>query len=530
MVEKRLHIESTTKPWFGPRARAKAQLAQFVGQQSSHAQFIEVFSTYLGKSSLFLRGIRFIKFRNQADGFEFSIALCWMGSCQTSRQLVYDISQEIVSLTGWYPLVAGDRLGSRSTARKASPAVIVPQDCGSQPSSEMVSFESAVPSDGGCAIRIKMRNGNSFLLDAGLPDQLQISETDKFLLLSHTHLDHFGGLLQSNLPDLEVYVSPATFRILSLRQPKWIEQNSDRVRLVSPGTSVDAGNGIQISNFSVPHCAGSTGWKVCDSRSEVVYSGDISIRTGRHNFLPKLAQMFSPDGQNEKILFLDATMAGRDFGAANDAIGVLELSNGSRPLVIIASEIDHLMYAYLDLYFQTMGGENRNQISFVMSSRAKETFTAVHNDYLVDRDMRLDPFIEGQFGSKRSAWGESRSLYWLDELASSIQGAVIYFVTPQDFASSRLPTVANAVKIAGRLSDSLYIPSEWEWIDGIDTSTWTSHSNSKTLVESIGWMTRNQIQVILFHNFSNRLKRFVSEHNLKARAVRTSGQELLVVQ
>ncbi len=57
---------------------------------------------------------------------------------------------------------------------------------------------------------------------------------------------------------------------------------------------------------------------------------------------------------------------------------------------------------------------------------------------------------------------------------------------------------------------------------GIDTSPWTAHSSEEALIDFVRLLEKRGVQVVLFHNFSRRLKKFARTHALAAKALQGS--------
>ena len=53
---------------------------------------------------------------------------------------------------------------------------------------------------------------------------------------------------------------------------------------------------------------------------------------------------------------------------------------------------------------------------------------------------------------------------------------------------------------------------------------WTAHSSEETLIDFVRLLEKRGVQVVLFHNFSRRLKKFARSHALAAKAQRGSIQ------
>ena len=210
-----VHIpyETSHKPWFGPRRRARELLNQRnVVLPPSEA--LEAIKSIVGPEASAIQRVRFIDYvhRGKPD-FRYTIALVWTFSNSTLRQALYTKAEELVRATGWYPLPQGERIASRLALHNFRR--IINWDSNQVPGveGELLSIENAVGAEGGCAIRVRLGNA-SLLLDSGLPGHLRTLDTDRAILLSHFHLDHSGGLLTEATHDLPIVTSRSTAQML----------------------------------------------------------------------------------------------------------------------------------------------------------------------------------------------------------------------------------------------------------------------------------------------------------------------------
>jgi hypothetical protein len=102
---------SSTKPWFGPRRRARDTLAHRTDLLPP-GQTLERIRDMVGDKFSAIQEVRFIDFVHRDEDFRYTISLLWTLSSQSARQALYEHADSIVRATGWYPLVQGERLGS----------------------------------------------------------------------------------------------------------------------------------------------------------------------------------------------------------------------------------------------------------------------------------------------------------------------------------------------------------------------------------------------------------------------------------
>lgn len=120
-------------------------------------------------------------------------------------------------------------------------------------------------------------------------------------------------------------------------------------------------------------------WSTSDSAArQVIYecAEEVVRQTGWYPL---------PQGARRTILFLDATMSGREFGAgATDSAGaVLESFKRASDVFVISSDAEQLLYAYLDLFQRTKDDTQlRNRVSFIVTKRLKRVFRLVHAAFM----------------------------------------------------------------------------------------------------------------------------------------------------
>lgn len=505
-------FETTSKPWFGPRRRARELLlAHRSTDLVSPARTIEVLTSDEATASA-VQHVRFVDFIHREERFRYTIAVCWLTSDPGARQRLYDLAPDFVRRTGWYPLPQGERLRStKSMVRSANlpDGKSLPRLSGNR----IKSVKAAGPSEQGCSLRIELDSGESLLLDAGF--EVASIPSDRLVLLSHVHSDHSGGVVRGDVSHLPVAISRGTWQLLVHRL-----RAETKIHTVTPGDTYHLSDHVKMGCFAVPHLPGAIGYWLDDPDSRVVFTGDISLRTSRHDFIPHLEKLAATDRKN--LFLLDATMAGRDAGASL-ATPAKQLVSSGCDLVIVGESAEHLLYAYIDLFHTVQRSEeHRHTVSFVCSSELRPMFSILHVPFIRRELAELDPFLAAQYGSTMSAWGESRWLYWRQQLAGPPAGRLIHFTPVADFDASVGGPGAIVVYI-GRPNKAPEDPRRTT----VDTTPWTLHSNQQAVVEATRKLSNLGARVGLFHNHSRRIKKFISNNELAAEVIRSSKPILL---
>lgn len=492
----------TTKPWFGPRRRAREQLAGHRTTVLSPEESIRELQRLLGPHAGAIQELRFIDYVHRGQSFRYTIALVWMDSDPQARDRAYDCAESMVQATGWYPLPQGERMQSalKLSAFKRGLSLTATPPRIAEPLS---SLTSAVPVGDGAAIRLST-GSEGVLLDTGLPGRLEPAHLDRLVLLTHSHRDHSGGLDAVIKARIPVVMSEGTAGVLATVAPAQFRRLDDLI-VVRPGDVLELG-GVRVESFAVPHTLGATGFAVSDGTRNVVYPGDVSLRTSRHDFLPRLQAQFAAGQEN--WLLLDATMAARPSGATTDnaAAELLEHSEQYSDLVVTAADIDLLLYAYLDVFHNVSQSARRHSVSFLVAPRLRPLFETTHSAFIQREHEDLDPFILGQYKATMTAWAESRWLYWMND-ARRFQspGKRIWFV-PANERKAVAPSGRAGVVYVGRGD----VPDPLPWpADSLDvpTTAWSLHSGTEVLRDAIRAIG-GDARIVLFHDFPRRLRKF----------------------
>lgn len=522
--------ECSDRPWFGPKTRAAEHLRAHRRSVSLPQEAIREMLLILGPAKHSIQHIRFIDFRNSSQsGFRYTIALVEMASNAEARDAMFELAGEIVARTGWYPLVQGERLSSLAAERRfwAQDVRGVRRRLPLQLGGELRSLEAATGEGGGCAIRVRMDDGN-ILLDSGLPGDMVPSDKDRIVLISHAHLDHSGGATGDPPWQLPVVLSPATARVLSatsrvsgdwLREHAWLLGCERDIRV----------GGVTVHSFRVPHSPGSVAYVIEGTNGSVVYSSDTVLSSARHDFVPALSDILLRHNPANCTLLLDATMAGRSYGAtsSNAALSVLKRLPDYDDIVFRARDAEQLLYAYLDLFYSVKSQPRwRSRVEFVASSSLRCIFEILHAAYIGRRLDQLDPLLVAQYGGSMSAWAETCWLYWTGpecRLGSNSTRKRLWFLTEDDHGT--IPGRARTgIVLIGRSTRDAPVELLGEHLV-IDSSGWTAHSSEAALREAIARLPRCR-RVVLFHNYPRRLNRFIRKSGIDAIALEQRGLAL----
>ena len=501
-------IESTTKPWFGPRRRARATLQsrQFVlPPQRACDELLDLTSGVPGH----LQHLRFIDYVNRDDGFRYTIVLCNTSSSPQLRDALYDQAEEFVARTGWYPLTAGTRMESVSRSPDR-PATLAPSLLASANVGSLTSVERILGPDDGCSIRLNTTK-SAILLDAGFARPARSFDGAAVVLLSHVHRDHLEGL-RSMPEQVPVVMSRQSARAGVSLGLLTTERAHHCVIEMHPGQRIKLGKEISLGAIAVPHFPGALGYVVEDDTTSLLFTGDICLKSARHDFTSELSAVVRTMKNDNRWVLLDGTMAGR--GPAGDGTDpaelILEATETHSDIAIVAPDSTYLLYAYMDVFWKAKESERfRHTLNFLVTPRLRDLFRQTHESFILRDFAQQDPFMRGQYGDAMSAWAESRWLYWLDDLASVPTGKPrLWFLEKRDYDHFAPDGSAAHVRVgrAPAIADS------WTTVQSldIDTSPWTLHSSSTVLASALEDVAK-EAKVVLFHNYADRLNRFIRQ-------------------
>ena len=509
-------FEETSRPWFGPRARARTFLESRPAKLLAPHAALDELAKHLGHLSPYLEFVRFINYVDRESKFHYTIAICWTTNNNEIRDFLYDNAEQIVEATGWYVLPQGSRLNSLNKSRAVPRGMTwsnLPQLSGG-----LSSFEAAVRPEDGCSIRIYTDENESFLLDSGLPGRIASEPSDKFVLITHSHADHTGGFTTRLKGSLPAVMSVGTARLLL--SGKWISEKDIQEMIVFSNATnyVPLGKKIEAKHFLVPHLPGAIGWIVRDDKSALIFTGDVSIRTDRHSFIDPLNSLIREQHPRKSFLMLDGTMAGRVGGASLANPGDDLLKSAQDDIVVWADSGEHLLYAYLDIFSRVQHSDLRHSSAFMVSKSARPLFEIVHDAFIRRSIKELDPFLASQYASGMSAWGESRWLFWTEDQPIDLPNMRrIWFLTTHEIEKGLGPEKCEFVHLGREDNNfSTMRPEGWIRLESVDTTPWTLHSNEASIIDAVAALSSEKNQIVLFHNFSNRLRKFIEKNELQA--------------
>jgi hypothetical protein len=513
--------------WFASRTRARAILQEYRRDVTPIHDAVRWIQEALHEYPGVLQKVRWVDQELDKERFRFTVVVCYMQSRPAARQLLFELGQEMVEVTGWYPMVHGEPLGGGAQVD------IVHQNFRRHKLPQIplgpVSVQDATNGKGGCAIRLQVGD-RSMLLDSGFKRSQAIGNTDSLVWISHGHSDHAQGWATAPNPPIAL-MSEGTASIMQSRGDI-DSQRLRSVRVLSLNPDFEwyyLGRDVRIRPFAVPHYPGAAGLEMHIGDTNLFYTGDVCLRTARLDFLERLMGRINPKESRRNIVLLDATMANREYGASGEDVPGALFRAASRveakDIVISAPSADHLLYAHLDMFnYVSKSKEHKFGWWFLMPEQARPVFQVVHYRWsklrsgrASDAARRLDPFLFAQYGGTLSAWAESTWLLWLRpgcEPPPPPHGR-IWYVTPEsrNLAAVRSPMIWAHMP-RGRREDAF---ADWApYRADVDTSPWTMHTSAKYLADAVRKLSERS-SVILFHQSAANIEQFINDYNLQAR-------------
>ncbi len=216
-------------------------------------------------------------------------------------------------------------------------------------------------------------------------------------------------------------------------------------------------------------------------------------------------------------------MVGRRHGVtkAETAVELLDSLSDHEDMVLVSDEVEQLLYAFLDLFHTAKSKPTtRSGIEFIASTKLRPVFEVIHSAFMARQLDMLDPFLDAQYGKSMSAWAETRWLYWLDRdlrLASGSRYKRIWFITKDEIGLVLRRGKIGVISIGRSYREAVASLLEADVLD-LDSAVWTLHSNEASLIKAIKHLQAT-CEIVLFHNFAKRIRRFSKENDLSCRAL-----------
>lgn len=545
--------------YHGPRKRMKEMLFRHPVPQQKRLSQEQVIEHMIAAYPQYLHAIEKIKFYRVSDEGSRSTLhffLVWCNFSVEAREELFADSEKITAATGWYPVITGHRIFHHQRhlldivdhgLRKAMSISDIEKLPGLGDLVEIVNFSTGT----GTSILLKTTTYD-LVLDTGMPDDsLRFDElrpqARKWLFVSHSHIDHTGGMhtfvnnkkyvIAISPISLELFLNAiAGFHDIDTYLPK------DFFYRVAPmwyRSVYRFADDSSVQTIPTYHFPGSMGYLFTFSNGETLfYSGDLNVSAsylaGKLGFVEGNAFSFDLGEPFIDYGILDAAFVGRKIGSANNSVQdlarVIENSViAGRNHLLLTPPSDYGYFLFLHLYDTLLSGSTRTvdtrlfldpqiikQLE-IIEWRLKRKQAGSLDDALLrflDKRITLGESVRVfDFGSNTESNLEQlssrniRTVFILDDQRVIDPG----YLSPSAFALMKQPGIDIT-----RLGKAATKPATADLLDNIpiadfDGHVWLLHSSEKMLMHYLLKGKQHYDQVYLFHNFKGRLERFVKQ-------------------
>jgi hypothetical protein len=499
-------------------------------------KFLDYIMTHYSEVYQNLEWVRFNETLSERDGKTMRLAIVNLTPNPVCRDYLYNVREEVASQTGWYPIVQGSR------------AVFA--EVPAAPRQSLTALKSRLESNGrlGHLQRLiplcsSSENGSGFILEGSAGRVLMdfgmkwpSTSPGAFMvrLLTHLHGDHSRGIWDAiDQDDSPIILSrPSMAYLTSLQEvhPDAKRKLIYRAFFAEDAQSIVMADDCRLDLFPVFHCPGSYGVVMTDNgQSSFTYFGDACLKNGFYDFTERAKEIISSQRSTNKWVLLDATMVGRpDYAIEEEDTPEVVLDRFAakarrRNVVFVAFEPEGLLYPYIRVFALTRSLEP--PIRILLSRDLYRVLRTLWQP-VIERDPgRIDPYVHSIIGKNKSNFAGSHRLYPLtDQVLSQISSeeACILFCTPKDIDSviglaarvKHADVILSKSAMAGPAVPPGLVEAGPRNILRISSPDWSFHSDEKSLAEFVRWLSNNHAKVVLFHNYPDRLKKFISRNGL----------------
>ena len=449
-----------------------------------------------------------------------------------SRKVFYDNRLEILAATGWYPAIMGDR---------ADFNLILPQKKELKGNlrgiGSLLGFKVNHNEEGaGVSFELEGTQG-TYLFDFGYHGSTNSKISAVFL--SHTHEDHSGGLLetiQNRSYSFPIICSkPSALYIRDLLKRKSIDYEGQNIIYIEGENEIELENNMLISFFKVYHSPESIGFRVCDNLgTSFFYFGDLCLRNGYANFFEYTFEILNSLKGKRNFILLDGAMIGRNNAIEKEdtpetVLEEFSLNVDRRNIFIVGNQPENLIYSYLTVYKITHDLENLKNVKIVISPRLMDSLRLLLEPIVKNQNAFKDPVFKFLFGESKINPIETHRLYPLNEkVLSEIDSKerLIVFASDKEiqkfkFLGQRIEksdvVLTGTFALRENLPDILS-KTKPRSILRVSSENWGFHSSEADLKAFLDKLELgDEMKVYLFHNYKERLDKFVkrSQFNLK---------------
>lgn len=526
--ESGLYYEVVDKPWFGPRKRGKGMLlnSPLYGEELEPKAFIEYLEHTYKDYFPYIEWIRFHRcLYRERDGESWRqrFAICNTRPDYGTRSILHEDGLKITSETGWYPLTMGRRLKGW---RAQKPIWLATQErfskmqCG-QSYGAFQNINSLDVENQGCSFLLSFKNQN-IILDFGFEYALKSKNLlPSFGVLTHTHLDHSGGVSTALQQEIPIFLSESVYwQLHTLGRINGCMELLFVVRPPAKFTSVD---GTVFDFLPGAHSPGSMMVLITtNSNEQLLYPGDYCLSNAYYQQNPQdLLGVFSAN-TFPRWLLVDSTFLGH--GPTNSSEQDLEQVKQmltakykhDKTVIFTALSYDYLYSVYIWLFQLFYRGE-KTKINrwLIVEDDLFRLMTSTFGPFILRKHQQYDPFLEAILKSGMSNYLESVHLYTMSSgvFPDGLPGPYDIFCNFELLPSILQQTGKDVSLIAIGEQNPIFRQILSECTDNttqvysLDGPDFSFHSSGKAVSQIVQAAIKEGVHPIAFHNFPKRIQK-----------------------
>jgi glyoxylase-like metal-dependent hydrolase (beta-lactamase superfamily II) len=527
--------EKTTRPFHGSLRRATIALTGLSSPPTSEEQFLDVIRDEYPHYYVQIEWVKFHQFAGygKQQGVFYRLAVVNLQPDPVVREDFFIDREEITRRTGWYPLIQGSRAKFYDTPyRDVERAARGRTELSLPPLGSLRRLMPIAASDDEGNSFLVTGDQGTILLDCGMHGHT-MPEDISTIFLSHFHRDHAGGVWpQIDEKDVPIILSQASLNYLcSIHHIPEANRRRLAARSFYPSEAraLDRSDGVAMDFFPVFHCPGAYGIRLEDKEgTALTYFGDLCLKNGFHDFTNEAFRIITKSGKKRWVI-LDATLAGRRERAIDDerslksVVTNMTQQQQNRSLIFVSNRPETLLYSYIQAFSLTTVASN--SIKLFIAPELYRVLRVLWKPVIFNDLEERDPVVRATIGRSLINFAETQRLYPLVENILArvpITDPCIIFASPSDIArilALRKRVHNSDMVLSGTLAVQEGLPAELLNLRSasllrIVSSDWSFHSDEVSLANFIQKLTAAQVRVVLFHNYPDRLERFIQAYHL----------------
>lgn len=527
--------EKTTRPFHGSLRRATIVLTGLTTPPVSEEQFLDLIRDEYPRYYAQIEWVKFHQFAGygkQRDVF-YRLAVVNLQPDPVVRETFFQDREEITRRTGWYPLIQGSRAKFYDTPyRDVERAARERAEASLPPLGTLRRLMPIAASDDEGNSFLVTGDQGTILLDCGMRGHT-VPEDVSTIFLSHFHRDHAGGVwLQIDEKDVPMILSQASLNYLcSIHHIPEATRRRLAARSFYPSEAraLERSDGVAMDIFPVFHCPGAYGIRLEDKEgTALTYFGDLCLKNGFRDFTDEAFRIITKSGKSRWVV-LDATLAGRRERAIDDerslksVVARMTQQQQGKSLIFVSDRPETLLYSYLQAFALTTTAPR--SIKLFIAPELYRVLRVLWKPIIFNDLEESDPVVRATVGKSLINFAETQRLYPLFENILArvpLTDPCIIFASPGDItriSALRRRVQSSDMVLSGTLAVREGIPAELlnaqpASLLRIASSDWSFHSDEVSLADFIRKLTAQQVRVVLFHNYPDRLERFIHTYQL----------------